>query len=337
MEQSKLEGQPLLPGPNTPTRARASADVDKTKNVLGVAGLSWTVVVILYYSLCSSTMLVINKVAIHNIPAPAAVLCIQMIVSALVAGLGGAFGVMEVDALEWAKLKKFAPIIGGFVMALFSNMKVLQNSNVETFITFRSSTPLLLSLFDWWYLGRTLPSVRSWICLFTLLLGAVGYVFVDTAYQVSAYYWLAVWYAAFTFDAVYVKHVCDNVRMTSWGRVYYTNLLSVAPLIVLVFALQEHTTLANLVLTSDGVISMMLACTVGVCMSHASYLLREATSATLFTVVGILCKILTVVINYFIWDKHASPEGIACLMLCLSAGTMYQQAPKRQDHKPLAS
>lgn len=55
--------------------------------------------------------------------------------------------------------------------------------------------------------------------------------------------------------------------------------------------------------------------------------------------VGILCKILTVVINYFIWDKHASMEGIACLMVCLGAGTLYQQAPKRSekavDHKPI--
>ncbi len=45
--------------------------------------------------------------------------------------------------------------------------------------------------------------------------------------------------------------------------------------------------------------------------------------------VGILCKILTVVINYFIWDKHASLAGIGCLGVCLAAGTFYQQAPKR--------
>lgn len=41
-----------------------------------------------------------------------------------VASLGGVLGVMEVDALEWAKVKKFIYIIGGFVLALFSNIKV---------------------------------------------------------------------------------------------------------------------------------------------------------------------------------------------------------------------
>jgi GDP-mannose transporter len=60
---------------------------------------------------------------------------------------------------------------------------------------------------------------------------------------------------------------------------------------------------------------LVLSCVVGVCMSHASYLLRDNVSATLFTVVGILCKIVTVIINFMIWDKHATLEGVAFLML----------------------
>jgi hypothetical protein len=34
---------------------------------------------------------------------------------------------------------------------------VLVYSNVETFITFRSSTPLVLCIFDYLFLGRELP------------------------------------------------------------------------------------------------------------------------------------------------------------------------------------
>jgi GDP-mannose transporter len=43
-------------------------------------------------------------------------------------------------------------------------------------------------------------------------------------------------------------------------------------------------------------IPLLLSCIIGVGMSHASYLLREACSATLFTVVGIICKV-----------RHVSP------------------------------
>jgi GDP-mannose transporter len=45
--------------------------------------------------------------------------------------------------------------------------------------------------------------------------------------------------------------------------------------------------------------------------------------------VGIVCKILTVMINFMIWDKHASPEGVACLLVCVLAGSLYEQAPMR--------
>jgi hypothetical protein len=38
-----------------------------------------------------------------------------------------------------------------------ANIKVLVYSNVETFITFRSSTPLVLCIFDYLFLGRELP------------------------------------------------------------------------------------------------------------------------------------------------------------------------------------
>lgn len=36
---------------------------------------------------------------------------------------------------------------------------------------------------------------------------------------------------------------------------------------------------------------LILSCLVGVCMSHAAYMLRDAVSATFFTIVGILCKV----------------------------------------------
>eukprot|EP00798_Chlamydomonas_sp_ICE-L_P030078 gene30078-35043_t len=67
----------------------------------------------------------------------------------------------------------------------------------------------------------------------------------------------------------------------------------------------------------------------GICMSHAGYLLRATVSATFFTIVGILCKVLTVIINCMLWEKHATPQGIGFLFLCILGGTFYQQAPMR--------
>ncbi len=78
-------------------------------------------------------------------------------------------------------------------------------------------------------------------------------------------------------------------------------------------------------------------------MSYFAFLCRAAVSATSFTVIGNVCKVLTVLINVFIWDKHASKEGLAFLFCCLAAAYFYKQAPMRststeesEQLKPLA-
>eukprot|EP00976_Prorocentrum_cordatum_P019791 401287-Prorocentrum_minimum.AAC.1 len=42
-----------------------------------------------------------------------------------------------------------------------------------------------------------------------------------------------VWFGVFAVDMVYIKYIVDTVPMTSWGRVYYQNLLALPPLLIL--------------------------------------------------------------------------------------------------------
>ena len=51
---------------------------------------------------------------------------------------------------------------------------------------FRASTPLVVSLCDYLFLGRTLPEMRSWLALIGLLAGATGYVYTDSGVEVGA-------------------------------------------------------------------------------------------------------------------------------------------------------
>jgi len=231
-------------------------------------------------------------------------------------------------------VKAFAPVVAAFVGTIFTNIKTLQYSNVETFIVFRSSTPLLISIFDWALLGRQLPSLRSWLSLVVLLCGAVMYVCYDSAMDIRAYGWVAAWFALFTFDQVYIKYICDTVEMTNWERVFYTNFLSSFAVAAIAIASREH----RIFLGADVYVSsclatttaVLLSCAAGISMSFSSFQLRSILSATSFTVVGILCKIGTVVVNCLIWDKHATPMGLVALGICLFAGSVYQQAPLRK-------
>ena len=286
---------------------------------------------IAFYASCSSLMLIVNKVTVHHVPAPGFVLFCQLAVSAFVMFSVGQLGIAKVDALEWPKVRAFIPVACAFLGAIFTNMKTLQYANVETFIVFRSSTPLIISVLDYMYLGRELPTLRSWASLVAILCGAVGYMATDSGFEVRSYSWALAWFAVFSFDQVYIKHVCDTVEMTSWGRSYYTNLLGLPPVMFLMVVFQEWTVLEDQVWSAAAMGVLGLSCAIGVCMSYSAFLLRANVSATMFTVVGIMCKIGTVVINQVIWDKHASANGLAALLVCLLAGTFYKQAPRRGE------
>lgn len=52
-------------------------------------------------------------------------------------------------------------------------------------------------------------------------------------------------------------------------------------------------------------------------------------SAATYTLVGVVNKFFTVLLNVFLWDKHSSTAGIVAVCVCLAAGFFYQQAPMR--------
>jgi GDP-mannose transporter len=65
--------------------------------------------------------------------------------------------------------------------------------------------------------------------------------------------------------------------------------------------------------------------------SYTGWLCRGMVSATTYTLVGVVNKFLTVLLNVIIWDKHSSSWGLFAVCVCLLAGTFYQQAPRREE------
>lgn len=285
------------------------------------------------YMLCSATLLISNKYAIYKVAAPSFILFSQLMGTAVVVKLFALTGKIECDALEKQKIAKFAPVALIFLATIFSNLKSLQYANVETFMVFRFSTPLVVSVADYMFLGRRLPSARSWSCLFALLVGAAGYASTDSSFEVKGYAFCAVWYCIFCLDQIYLKHVINTVKMQSnWGRVFYSNFLASVPLVVTFIGdSNEIEALKNM--TSSAAVAVLISVALGVGMSYFAWMARSLLSAASFTVVGNVCKVLTIGINVSLWDKHASPFGIGCLMFCLGAAYFYQQAPLRADAK----
>ena len=285
------------------------------------------------YMLCSATLLIANKYAVYKVAAPSFILFSQLMGTAVVVKAFAAMGKIECDALEKTKVQKFLPVALIFLSTIFTNMKSLQYANVETFMVFRFSTPLVVSIADYLFLGRKLPNARSWMCLFALLVGAIGYATTDSSFHVKGYAFCALWYVIFCLDQIYLKHVINTVKMDStWGRVFYSNFLASVPLVfTFINDSDEIDALKNM--STSAFMAVFVSVALGVGMSYFAWKARALLSAASFTVVGNVCKVLTIAINVSLWDKHASPVGIGCLMFCLVAAYFYQQAPMRSDSK----
>ena len=116
----------------------------------------------LMFSLASSSLLLINKLCLHHFPVPAFVSALQFLsasitsvvralsplifYSLLVAYLYSSShsqvlmgtGLVATDHFEWKKVKPYLIYVGMFVATIYTNMRALQHSNVETIIVFRA-------------------------------------------------------------------------------------------------------------------------------------------------------------------------------------------------------
>ena len=79
-----------------------------------------------------------------------------------------------------------------FMMGIYANMRALENSNVETVIVARACTPLIVSILEYQFLGRTAPSFKSTMALGTIVLGAWFYVANDGKFEEQGIY-LSLW------------------------------------------------------------------------------------------------------------------------------------------------
>ena len=150
------------------------------------------------YMLCSSCLLIFNKLAVVSLPAPCFVLGVQLSCSAFISWVVSRTS--EPLSLSFEKTKRFFPVPLLFLAALYFNMKTLQFSNVETFIVFRACTPVILAPLDSCILGRELPSNRSVVSIVIMLLGAVGYTLSDSEFNVRGYGYVGLWFIIFIVD-----------------------------------------------------------------------------------------------------------------------------------------
>jgi hypothetical protein len=223
---------------------------------------------IISYSLCSSTLLLANKAAMMFLPRPSIVSLIQILASLVIMQAFRLSGV-EIDRLEWSKVKQYIIYVLAFTVSRYANMKALEKSNVETVIVFRACAPLAVSIIEFLFLGRSLPSHRAAVSLILVCVSAVVYCIADSEFSLhgpSAYTWVSIYFLLLIFEMTYCKSLTISAKMlTRWGPVYYCNTLAVIPTIAFGYAAGEFRNAFGLLrgLPVNGWLILIFSCVAG--------------------------------------------------------------------------
>jgi hypothetical protein len=117
--------------------------------------------------------------------------------------------------------------------------------------------------------------------------------------------------------------------MSSWARVLLNNLLSVPFQPIFIALTREYERYSSLDFNIYHLGILMLFAIMGVMLAWAGAELRSVISATSFTLTSVVYKVVTVGINFVMWDRHANVIGTLSLLLCLIGATVYVPSETR--------
>lgn len=315
----------------------------------GLSEKAEVILAVVLYSCCSGSLVLVNKLILHAMPFPSLVITVQLVSCVCMLYSASLFGIISMDAIKWEYAKPYMLYTIAFSTGVYCNMKSLSMSNVETVIVFRALAPLVVSFTEATFLGREFPSLRSFTALSVTVMGAIGYASTDDEFRLQgtkAYVWPFLYLVAISGEMVYGKKIVKDVKFkTTTGPVQYTNMLGWPPCLLFASIGGEFQTLQKAIIVEGGgnfygylaslsslTVGLTVAgCLIGTGIGYTSWWCRDKVSATSFTLIGVMNKCLTILVNCMIWDNHATPTGICFLFLCIVGGIFYRQAPMKKE------
>ncbi|KAH0854774.1 hypothetical protein HID58_039921 [Brassica napus] len=244
-----------------------------------------------------------HKFAITYFNYPGLLTALQYLTSAVGVWLLGKLGFLHHDAFAWDTAQEVPPRLPRLYLAIFTNTNLLRHANVDTFIVFRSLTPLLVAVADTVFRGQPRPSRLTFLSLLVILAGALA-TSLTTRLLPSPLIpgpWLT---SSPSPPNAYGFHSRAE-HLGGW--------LLQQPLVpddppLFWFLTGEHKEVFTAVNANGGDVFEPVA-------FFAVALSCESHLRNCFHGDGVVNKFLTVVINVVIWDKHATLLGwFVCLL-----------------------
>ena len=287
--------------------------------------------IILVYCAIGSQLSVVNKVVVTFIPLPNFILFCQFTATTLMLLLAHYTGMVEVEPLTWRIAGIYTPLVITFFALLYAGMEVMKYAPLETFITVKSMTPVLFSACEYLFLGRALPNWKSSLALVGIVFGAAAYVKVDAYASFKAYMFCGLFLIAAVSEGLVAKTTIEKVPLNNWSRSYNINILSMPLALAQMLLAEEMLQMGDEKneWSAKTIILLVASCVMGLGMSVATMWIREALSATSVSVVATCNKFISELVNWFIWNKHTTSDGLWAVLVIMVCGIFYEQAPLR--------
>jgi len=266
-------------------------------------------------------MLLGNKVVLLSFPFPLALTFVQLFSAALLT-----LPVAVISGLTKLSKRQFGLyVLEGalFSVSIFASLKSLSLTNVGTVIIGRSCLPMVV------YAGERLQGKtasltwRSCCSLGGVLAFATLYAFDAKGVRLTlvGLLWVIFWLFLVAVQMIYGKWLVGAVNVSHVERVFYTNFCGLplfAPLASSeAFAFYDAVKLG-------GPYQIICSCLTGVTIGYTSWRLRALISATSFSLIGVLNKMLTVCVAITFWHDEGSSMSLIALVGCLVSGFFYE-------------
>eukprot|EP00656_Telonema_subtile_P003704 TRINITY_DN11681_c0_g1_i1.p1 TRINITY_DN11681_c0_g1~~TRINITY_DN11681_c0_g1_i1.p1 ORF type:complete len:253 (-),score=76.69 TRINITY_DN11681_c0_g1_i1:128-886(-) len=197
--------------------------------------------------------------------------------------------------------------------------------------------PCIVQVGDVLWLGSAMPGAPAIGCLVGIAFAAFGFVSLSGGLQIDSLSWALIYLGAMATECLVTKKIVSHIQLEPWGLVLYNNLLALC-LMPFTFIQEpqamDYATWVPELMESSAYIPVIVSCGMGLTISFFGLNARKGLSATSFMVLGVVNKLASVILNFFLWEHHAPPAALACLAVCIGLGVLYSQVNSKPAAPP---
>ena len=304
----------------------------------------------LMYSLCSVSMVLVNKTLMttYGYGYPMVLLFFQCCCSLMLLSCANVAGLIpRFDfKLSRDRVVTWIPVNIFFIAMLITGFFSLKYLSVPMVTIFKNANNILVTVGDWYFYGQR---VSKWVALTLVLIiaGAVLAGLNDIQYSFEGYAWTFANCISSSGYVLYLRTAVKKIKVGRFAMVYYNSLISL-PLVIFAdcatsghfFKLFRHHFYSPSSSSSSSSMGFWAAfvlsgCT-GFALSLASFYCVKMTSPTTYSMVGAVNKVPLVIFGIWLFSTPFTVQLALYVTFSLGAGMCYAYAKlieKRLNNK----